>query len=112
MLYHFLTQRLQMMLAGEHAQGSDHVLRERTEELECAALALDILLLALQDSDRMQDKLQMFLFNSGSMLKRLLLLMVIPPHIPLPYHNTCSHMLEDFHEFSSSGWNNLPEAEV
>ncbi|KAJ9577471.1 hypothetical protein L9F63_005972, partial [Diploptera punctata] len=112
MLYHYLTQRLQMALMSEHTDDSDNILTERTEELECAALALDILLLTLQDSDSVQDKVQMFLFNSGSMLKRLLLLMVMPPHIPLRYRNTCSHMLEDFHEFSSSGWSNLPEAEV
>ena len=97
---------------GRTVQNSEDVMSQRMEELECAALTLDILLLVLQDSDRVQEKLHMFLFNSGSLFKNLLLLMVTPPHIPLHYLNTCSHMLEDFHEFSSSGWNNLPEAEV
>jgi hypothetical protein len=54
----------------------------------------------------------MLQFNGGSMLKGLLMLLITPPHIPHRYHNTCSRMLENFHEFGSSGWSNLPEAEV
>jgi hypothetical protein len=51
-------------------------------------------------------------FNGGSVLKELLTLLITPPNIPCRYHSTCSRMLEDFHEFGSTGWNNLPEAEV
>jgi hypothetical protein len=56
--------------------------------------------------------LQMLQFNDGSVLKELLTLLVTPPNIPHMYQNTCSRMLEDFHEFGSSGCSNLPEAKV
>jgi hypothetical protein len=54
----------------------------------------------------------MLQFNGGHVLKDLLTLIITPSNIPHPYHNTCSRMLEDFYEFGSSGWSNLPEAKV
>jgi hypothetical protein len=56
--------------------------------------------------------LQLLQFNGGSVLKELLTLLLTPPNIPRCCHNVCSQMLEDFHKFWSSGWSNLPEAEV
>jgi len=44
--------------------------------------------------------------------KELLTLLLTPPNIPQCCRNVCSRMLEDFHQFGSSGWSNLPEAEV
>ncbi|XP_069701106.1 uncharacterized protein C12orf56-like [Periplaneta americana] len=116
MLYHFLTQRLQLFLMEPCTPlvklDPDHLLASRVDELEAATLLLDILLATLRDSDCIHDKLQMLQFNGGSVLKALLTLLVTPPNIPHRYYNTCSRMLEDFHEFCSSGWSNLPEAEL
>jgi len=45
-------------------------------------------------------------------LKELLTLLLTPPSTPQCCRNVCSGVLEDFHKFGSSGWSNLPEAEV
>lgn len=45
-------------------------------------------------------------------MKELLTLLLTPPNIPQCCRNVCSRTLEDFHKFGSSGWSNLPEAEV
>jgi hypothetical protein len=56
--------------------------------------------------------LQMLQFNRGAVLKGLLTLLVTPPSIPARHRTVCCRMLEDFREFGSVGWTNLPEAEV
>jgi hypothetical protein len=45
-------------------------------------------------------------------LKDLLTVLLTPPNIPQCCRNVCSRTLEDFHKFGSSGWSNLPEAEL
>jgi hypothetical protein len=62
MLFHFLTQRLHLLLlepdntpAGLDPQ---NILPARIEELELAALLLDILLATLRDSNCISDKIQ------------------------------------------------------
>jgi hypothetical protein len=54
----------------------------------------------------------MLQFNRGTELKGLLTLLLTPPNIPPRHRTVCCRMLEDFREFSSAGWTNLPEAEV
>jgi tRNA U54 and U55 pseudouridine synthase Pus10 len=54
----------------------------------------------------------MLQFNRGAMLKGLLTLLVSPPNIPPRHCTVCCRMLEDFSEFGSAGWTNLPEAQV
>jgi hypothetical protein len=62
MLFHFLMQRLQLSLPGSpHTLGgfaTQSSLYARIEELQVAALLLDILLAALRDSDCISDKIQ------------------------------------------------------
>jgi hypothetical protein len=62
MLYHFLTQRLQLLLLEPNDPPGTldprSVLPARTEELEMAVLLLDILLATLQDSNCISDKIQ------------------------------------------------------
>ncbi|XP_021921008.1 uncharacterized protein C12orf56-like [Zootermopsis nevadensis] len=115
-LFHFLTQRLRPLLLDPantpEAIDQRRVLPARIEELELAALLLDILLATLQDSNCISNKIQMLQFDGGSALQELLALLVTPPSIPHAYRNACSRMLEDFHEFGSSGRSNLPEAEL
>lgn len=54
----------------------------------------------------------MLQFNRGAVLKGILTLLVTPPSIPNRHRTVCCRMLEDFREFGSAGWTNLPEAEV
>ena len=56
MLYHFLIQRLQLFLLG--SIDPQNTVYTRTEELEVAALTLDILLATMQNSDCISDKIQ------------------------------------------------------
>ena len=58
MLYHFLIERLQLSLGGRDPQNTVYT---RTEELEVAALTLDILLATMQNSDCISDKIQVSL---------------------------------------------------
>ncbi|XP_023706663.2 uncharacterized protein C12orf56 isoform X2 [Cryptotermes secundus] len=80
----------------------------------------DFHLYVLQAGSALLDHLQsgwrarilMLQFNRGAVLKRLLTLLVTPPSIPNRHRTVCCHMLEDFREFGSGGWTNLPEAEL
>ncbi|PNF34699.1 hypothetical protein B7P43_G05481 [Cryptotermes secundus] len=116
MLYHFLMQRLQLSFPGSPQPlgglATQNTLYARIDELQVAAMLLYILLEALRDSDSINDKIQMLQFNRGAVLKRLLTLLVTPPSIPNRHRTVCCHMLEDFREFGSGGWTNLPEAEL
>lgn len=61
-LFHFLTQRLRPLLLdpadAPETVDQRRVLTARIEELELAALLLDILLATLQDSNCISDKIQ------------------------------------------------------
>jgi hypothetical protein len=62
MLFHFLTQRLQLLLLEPDntpwTADPQNILPTRIEELELAALLLDILLATLRDSNCISDKIQ------------------------------------------------------
>ncbi|KAK7791519.1 hypothetical protein R5R35_008684 [Gryllus longicercus] len=121
MLYYFLMQKLEQYmhnlqyrftaspLTYGNEMETDVYIQSRLDELEIIIMLLDVLFDVLHDTDKIHEKMKMLHFRNGTLIKQLLSILVTSPCIPSKFYNTCSRMLEDFNEFSTYAWKNLPE---
>ncbi|XP_068081885.1 uncharacterized protein C12orf56 [Anabrus simplex] len=119
-LYHYLVRRLhgyvkksrrsRMGMAETKMEELHFLIQVQEEELEFVVMVLEVILASLRDTDNLDVKLK--ILRLEHQIRKLVAVIVAPPWLEGLFLNTCTRMLEDFTEFSSSAWKNLPEAEL